>query len=146
MADWFDDNGKLVAWLAGISLVMFLATPAIVPVVIVRMPADYFLHKKPPAESWRSHHPAVRWSAIIGKNVLGAVFLAAGVAMLVTPGQGWLTILIGLGLLDFPGKRKLELWLIRRRPILRSVNWIRRRAHRQPLQLPDGMTLVDSQA
>jgi len=39
--------------------------------------------------------------------------------MLLLPGQGLLTILIGLLLLDFPGKRALELRLLRR-PALRG--------------------------
>ena len=71
------------------------------------------------------------------KNTAGVVFLTAGVAMLVLPGQGLLTILLGLMLINFPGKRRFELALIRRRPVLKSVNWIRRRAGREPLIVAD---------
>jgi hypothetical protein len=56
-----------------------------------------------------------------------------GLAMLVLPGQGILTILIGVMLLDFPGKRRWELWLIRRRGVRHSIDWIRQRAARPPL-------------
>jgi hypothetical protein len=58
-----------------------------------------------------------------------------GVAMLVLPGQGVLTIITGLLLLDFPGKYRFERWLVRRGPVLRGVNWLRDRAGRQALRL-----------
>ena len=71
------------------------------------------------------------------KNLGGYALVGAGVAMLVLPGQGLLTILIGLGLIDFPGKREFERWIVCRRPVGRALNWMRRRAHRPPLVLPD---------
>jgi len=61
----------------------------------------------------------------------------AGIIMLVLPGQGIFTILIGIMLLNFPGKYRLERWIVARRPVLRSINWLRRRAGRAPL-VPDG--------
>jgi hypothetical protein len=69
--------------------------------------------------------------------VLGAVFLLAGLAMLFTPGQGLLTILMGIMLLNFPGKQRLELAIVRRPAVLKSINWVRGRAGRPPLQLPE---------
>jgi len=56
-------------------------------------------------------------------------------AMLVLPGQGLLTMFISLMLLDFPGKRRLEQSIVRRPIILRSINWLRERHHRPPLEL-----------
>ena len=70
---------------------------------------------------------------IIGKNLIGYVFVVAGIIMLMLPGQGILTIVIGITLLDFPGKYRLERWVVSRRPVLRSINWVRRRAKRGPL-------------
>jgi hypothetical protein len=52
------------------------------------------------------------------------------------PGQGLLTIAVGLILLDFPGKFRLERWLATRRSVWRSLNWLRRRAGSKPLQMP----------
>ena len=57
--------------------------------------------------------------------------------MLVLPGQGVLTILIGLTLLDFPGKRRLEIWIIQRRSIRLGIDRVRKRAGRPSLILPD---------
>jgi hypothetical protein len=55
--------------------------------------------------------------------------------MLLLPGQGVLTILIGIVLLDFPGKYRLERWAVRHRPVYRSINWLRR--GREPIELDD---------
>ncbi len=70
------------------------------------------------------------------KNLAGAVFLIMGFLMLFIPGQGLLTILLGLTFLNFPGKRRLEIRLIRSPRIHRGVNWIRRRSGKPPVQLP----------
>jgi hypothetical protein len=70
------------------------------------------------------------------KNILGALFVLAGVAMLVLPGQGILTILIGLSLTDFPGKRDLELKLIKKPSVYKAINWMRRKYKKPPLQIP----------
>ncbi len=105
-------------------------------VVIARMSPDYFVAREPSAASWRTRHPATRWAVRILKNLLGVLFVLAGLAMLILPGQGALTILVGVCLLDFPGKRRLELRIVSRRPVLRAINWIRRQARRPPLVLP----------
>ena len=57
--------------------------------------------------------------------------------MLFIPGQGLLTILMGLALLDFPGKRAAELRLIRYAPVNKSIDWIRRKSNKPPLRIPD---------
>jgi hypothetical protein len=99
----------------------------LMPHAIVRIPVDYF----------RGHSPAPRPLAIrVGKNLLGLVLVLAGVAMLVLPGQGVLTLLIGVVLLEFPGKP----WLLRRiagQPrVLAALNTIRERRGVPPLEPP----------
>ena len=47
--------------------------------------------------------------------------------MLITPGQGILTIIVGILLGDFPGKLRFERWLIAQAPVKQSLNWIRRK-------------------
>ena len=76
--------------------------------------------------------PVARAFLLVGRNVLGCLLIAAGVAMLVLPGQGVLTILVGTMLVDFPGKRRLERWIVERGPVLRAMNWLRERAGREP--------------
>ena len=73
----------------------------------------------------------------IGRNVGGAILILLGVAMSLpgVPGQGVLTIIIGITLLDIPGKRRIERRLIGRPRILRLLNRMRARFHRPPLEL-----------
>ena len=51
-----------------------------------------------------------------------------------TPGQGLLTLLVGLLLMNFPGKYRLERWLVGRRGVLTALNWLRRRGGHPPFQ------------
>lgn len=132
--DWIRDNEFLIWLISGLSGITFVATLIAIPILIVRMPADYFVREDP--RHWPTFRPAVRGSLIAAKNLLGAILVPAGFTMLVLPGQGLLTILVGIMLLDFPGKRRLERWLVRCRPIYRAINWIRSRRNREPLQFP----------
>jgi hypothetical protein len=68
--------------------------------------------------------------------LLGLPVLLAGIAMLVLPGQGLLTIMIALGIMNFPGKFELEKWVVTRKGVLKAVNWIRKKSHHPPLQAP----------
>jgi len=114
-------------------IVSFIA----VPMVIRRMPYDYFLESSEGTEAIREQHPALRLVFLMLKNVLGLFLVIGGLIMFLTPGQGILTLMIGILLLNFPGKRRLEIRLIRMKPLRRAVDWIRRRAGRRPLELPE---------
>ena len=74
---------------------------------------------------------------MIAKNVLGYIFVVTGLILLVLPGQGIFTVLVGVMLLNFPGKHQLARWIIARQPVLRSINWLRRRAGRAALVLDE---------
>jgi hypothetical protein len=142
--EWFGDHPAVMWWSGAVSATMFFGTLLVVPVLLVKMPADYFLHDRhetPP--DWRGQHPALRWSVLIGKNLLGGLLVGMGILMLVLPGQGLLTILLGITLLDLPGKRRLEIALMRRPGVSRAVNWLRRKYGRPPLQMPAKSTSKD---
>lgn len=70
--------------------------------------------------------------ANIAKILIGVFLLLCGIAMLVLPGQGLLTILIGLSLIPFPGKHKLEQTILSRKSVRSSLNWIRTKAKKAP--------------
>ena len=135
--DWLEANETILWWMIAVSTAMFLGGLILAPILLARMRRDHFLHRKPPEESWGGRHPVARAVILIVKNVLGVGLLLAGVAMLVLPGQGLLTILVAISLLNFPGKRRLELRIIRQRPVLIAINWIRARTGRPPLLLPE---------
>jgi len=130
--DWFKTHEEIFGWLIGASILMLVISVAAVGWVIIRVPADYFARENPDEGQWAHRHPLIRIALIIGKNLLGLVLVAAGVLMLVLPGQGVLTILAGLFLLDIPGRHKLVMWIVRRPAVLNSLNWIRERAGREP--------------
>ena len=76
----------------------------------------------------------VRCVVLLIKNLLGFVFILLGLAMLVLPGQGLLTLLIGVLLLNVPGKYRFERWLIQQPSVNKAVSWLRQRAGRRPLE------------
>lgn len=117
-------------------VVTFTGSIALVSWVLVRLPATYF-QESHERDFWSDRHRAVRWSGIVMKNLCGLVLVLLGIIMSLpgVPGQGLLTILLGLMLLDFPGKRKLELRLISRPKVLQTVNRLRARFDRPPLVL-----------
>jgi hypothetical protein len=134
--DWMQAHEQLLWWLGAISALMFLGTLVAVPWLVVRLPADYFTHRRSLLHPDETAHPLVRGLVLVLKNVLGITFLLLGVAMLVLPGQGIITILIGLIFLDFPGKFELERKIINISSVHRAVNWMRKKAGKQPLKLP----------
>jgi hypothetical protein len=121
----------LVAITTTVSIVLFVTSVAGIPWLVSRLPADYFKRGDPLLHSVRQ--PSLRVALRIAKNILGVVLLAAGLAMLVLPGQGVLTLIVALVLIDFPGKRELERRLVSRPRVLRTLNRLRRRSGREPL-------------
>ncbi|MBI5532525.1 MAG: hypothetical protein HY898_07410 [Deltaproteobacteria bacterium] len=118
-----------------VMVVSFAASLILVTVVVARLPEDYFVSARltpPPSQS-----ALRRWSAAIARNLAGALLIVAGAIMSVpgVPGQGILTIIIGLLLVDFPGKKNLVRRIVRRPRILRSLNSIRARFGKAPLRV-----------
>lgn len=133
--EFFFVYGEFAAWLGGISLLLFFFSLITIPLIVISIPADYFI--RPPGPLAERPHPVLRIFMLIIKNCVGAVFLIAGFVMLFIPGQGLLTIFIGLILMNFPGKRRFELKLICSKRIKRAVDWIRCKAKTAPLLLPE---------
>lgn len=128
-------NDTLLAWLALSSALVFAVSLITVPWFVARIPTDYFRQTARPVLPWAGERPLVRWPLLVIKNLAGLLFLAAGIVMLVLPGQGLLTMLAGIILMNFPGKFRFERWLIRQPAILGSINWLRRRRGKEPLRL-----------
>lgn len=135
MPDWIALDETIIFYLAVFSVISFVGTLMLVPVLVVRIPSDYFAEKRRHRwEPWAHEHPLIRWSLLIAKNVLGYILILLGIAMLVLPGQGVLTILIGIVLINFPGKYRLERWVVMRKPVLKTINRLRERAGHAPLE------------
>ncbi len=134
------DHKVLLGWLVTLSVVTFVGTLIAIPMIVVRIPEDYFRGRRRHRPSWWEQHPAYRLASLIVKNVVGWLFIIIGIAMLLLPGQGIITMVVGLMLIDFPGKFLLERWLARRRLLMRAMNWMRSRAGRPPLRAPQAIS------
>lgn len=121
---------------AGIFVATFLINLGIVSLILVKLPADHF-QKNHQEKFWAGRSPALRIAAVIGKNLLGWILVALGIVMSLpgVPGQGLLTVLLGIMLVDFPGKHRLERKLLHRPAIKNSINKLRARFRKPPLQL-----------
>ncbi len=128
---------QVLVWLTAGSLIGFIGTLIAIPFIMVRLPSDYF-DTRVPRHWMKNHHPMLRLIGQIVKNVVGIVFLLAGFAMLFLPGQGILTMLIGISLMDFPRKRELEAKIVGQSTVLQALNAMRAKFNKPPLTLaPD---------
>lgn len=125
----------LLWWLAACSFAVFVGSLAALPFIASQIPEDYFLRPRR-RQRILDANLLVAPLLIVAKNLAGLLLLVGGVLMLVLPGQGLLTIFAGLLLLDFPGKYAAERWLVSRRPVYRSINWLRLRRNHPPLKFP----------
>ncbi len=126
----------LEPWLPALTatgVIMAVASFVAIPVLLARMPANYFTESYQPY----THRSVMAWLVWLLRNALALVLLVAGILMLVLPGQGLLTILIAVMTSTFPGKYRLERAIMRRPGVFRAANWIRRRNGKPPLQHPD---------
>ena len=132
--EWFQGHEMALWWLGGVSIATFVGTLLAVPIVVVRIPSDYFSRPERSIRLVLRHGVLPGILILVLKNALGVVLLLAGIAMLVLPGQGLITIFVSLTLLNFPGKYRLERWVISRPAVLGSINWVRQRRGHPPLE------------
>jgi hypothetical protein len=119
------------------TLVLVAASIAAVPFMVVRLPADYFAKPREPlAERFRAASLGGKLLIVL-KNFGGAVLVLLGLAMLVLPGQGILTVLFGLVLLDLPKKHVIERKIVARPTIRKALTKLRARFDRPPFEFHD---------
>ena len=121
---------------AGIFVVSFFANLGIVSLILVKLPADHF-SKSRKTKFWAGPRPWLHAAKVIGKNIGGILLVALGIVLSLpgVPGQGLLTVLLGIMLLDFPGRHRLEQKLLSKPSILNSINKLRDRFGKKPLEL-----------
>jgi len=133
---WVQDHQVLFQTLGLLSLVLFVVSLVVFPMVVANLPVDYFVRdKRDPAHQQR-RHPVIWALLAVVKNIIGFVLILAGIAMLVLPGQGILTILMGVAVANFPGKYALERRLVSKTAVANGLNRIREMAGRPRLRLP----------
>jgi hypothetical protein len=112
--------------LIAVSIAMFVGSLVAIPWIIRKLPPDHFT--RPPA-------PRSLGTKIL-RNALGAALVAAGIAMLVLPGQGVIAILFGLSIMDLSIKDKILRRLLCQKKIQEGVQKIRSKAGKPPLTIP----------
>jgi len=114
----------------------FVANIALVSFILVKIPADYF-KKTHKTQFWVGPNPALHAAKMIGKNILGIFLVVLGIILSIpgVPGQGLLTILLGVVLVDFPGKRRLERKLLSRQEIVKTIDRLRKKFNKPPLEI-----------
>ena len=136
MTEWIQYLSEHAGWVVALSLLSFVASIGSLPFIVVRIPEDYFSHHHRHRLTMDRSRPFFGLLLLVLKNLLGALLLVVGFIMLFTPGQGSLTILLGLMIMNYPGKYALERWIIRRPLIFRGVNAMRQKRGHPPLLPP----------
>jgi hypothetical protein len=114
-------------------VVALVVTVVILVAMLATLPANYFRDDFTVTPLRNAGVLAVVKRLI--KNGIGLVLIVLGALLSLPgiPGQGVLTMLIGLMLVDFPGKRALEHKLVARRGVLETMNRVRAWLGRPPL-------------
>jgi hypothetical protein len=123
-------------WGLALSVGLAVASIVVAAAVVVSWAPDHFNGSSRP-KLWPAHPAPLRIAAIVAKNLAGIVMFLLGLAMALpgVPGQGILTMIIAVTLIDFPGKARLERRMVGRPWVLRHLNAVRRRFKRPPLHL-----------
>ena len=134
MVTWFELAEAHAATLLSVSLLTLVVTCVTLPILILRLPPTYFLEDDRPRPL--SRFLPLHYVLMALKNLLGLAFVLLGILLLFLPGQGLLTLVIGLTIMNYPGKFAIERWLARRPGVLRAMNWLRVRFDKPPLEDP----------
>jgi len=140
-----DYGGVGLAVQAAIVAGTAVLTTAIGIAMVVWIPSDHFRSDRPQPASWWRSQPVLYGSVLVLKNAAGFVFFALGAVMALplVPGPGLVFMLLGLSLLDFPGKRSLERRLLAIPAVIGFLNGVRARFGRAPLVLDAPGTAPD---
>ena len=135
-------SGYNLLWAVRIFLLLSVGGLFVVGLLVVRMPATYFCEPSMNDSSVGKRKGVSWWLVRIAKNVLGGVTILVGAVLALPgiPGPGLLIMLFGIMLADFPGKRRLERWMVSQPGILAAINRLRNRHGKPPMVLEDGLT------
>jgi len=134
ISHYLSDHAEALLFLSLISMVLFSVTIICIPLIVIRLQDDFFIRDTRTTAPFKSL--PLHCFMILLKNVAGFFLLTAGFIMLFIPGQGLLTIVMGLILINFPWKKKLELRLLKLTSLQNALNWIRRKNALKEFKFP----------
>ena len=123
---------SFIFWISLVSLTIFIISILSIRWLVLLIPENYFKEKKNSILKEKYFFYWVAFKFI--KNSLGYLLIIGGILMLVLPGQGILTIFVGMILSDYPGKYHIEKKIIQSSIILRTINSIRKKSGKKPLK------------
>ena len=129
----FSDYYDFFFWLGVVSSIIFLGSLLSIGWLVSLIPSDYFVDRK--ESKFKLNYPVTWIVYTIIKNIFGYILILGGILMLILPGQGLITIFIGLMLSNYPGKYSIEKRIIATPKILKSINWLRKKSDEPPLIL-----------
>ena len=129
----FNVYKNLILWFGSISLFVFLFSLLSIKWLVSLIPEDYFINKKD--SKIKISNIFIWYIVLIFKNLIGYSLILGGIMMLVLPGQGLFTIIIGLMMSNYPGKYSIEKKFIAIPTILKSINWLRRKSNKPPIRI-----------
>jgi putative transmembrane protein PGPGW len=107
------------------SILVAVAVTLALSAAVARLPEDYLLRVRP--ENGSRH---------VLRRGVGILLVAAGIVMLLVPGPGVVSIVVGLIVLDVPWLRRHLVALVSRPRVVAALNAARRRVNRPPLSVP----------
>ena len=133
--NWLQEYAGFMTAMAIVSVVIILASIILTPIWLGRLPEDYFLRvlDQNNANARDTHSLVIR----LTRAVAGSLLLIAGVAMLFLPGQGIVTIIAGLLLIDFPGRRRILRRILNIHAVTGLIQWIRRTRGKSEFRFPE---------
>ena len=129
----FNVYKNLILWFGSISLFVFLFSLLSIKWLVSLIPEDYFINKKD--SKIKTSNIFIWYIVLIFKNLIGYSLILGGIMMLVLPGQGLFTIIIGLMMSNYPGKYSIEKKFIAIPTILKSINWLRNKSNKPPIRV-----------
>ena len=133
-SDWISDYNQIIQWAGIVSVFLFFLSLFLLRYVILRLPEDYFIT----ASSISKSHPKSPQKIIVrvAKNAVGVLLTICGIILLFTPGQGMITILIGLCLIDLAIVNQFKKKIINNSQVQKALNWIRTKKSVKPFNFP----------
>src|SRR5438128_359688 len=121
-------------WYAALGFGFFLVSTAAVVFALLKLPATFFVAEGP-AALCSNRKSLTKWAFVVSRNILGVLVIILGAIMAIpgVPGPGLLVILLGLFLLDFPGKHHLVRRFLAQPRIRHGINALRMRFGKAPL-------------
>lgn len=118
--------------LAALSALTFCISILCIPLLVARLPTDYFSLSRKPRSGTARTPTATTLVVLLLRNTIGLLLVFAGIVMLFLPGQGLITMVIGIAVMSFPYKRRLLSTFTRPPSVRKSLNWIRTKMKKEP--------------